>query len=46
MGLTVALVEATALFHEIAEQPVNDENKVTAQLLYGLALRYWSSRAI
>jgi hypothetical protein len=28
------------LFRKIAEQPVNNENRVLGQLLYGLALRY------
>jgi len=34
------LPEATALFREIADQKVNDDNRVMGQLLYGLALRY------
>ena len=34
------LEKATAMFKKIAEQPVNSENRVLGQLLYGLALRY------
>lgn len=38
--LTVELAKATVLFKKIAEQPVNNDNRVLGQLLYGLALRY------
>ena len=38
--LTVELEKATVLFKKIAEQPVNNDNRVLGQLLYGLALRY------
>ena len=34
------LEKATAMFKKIAEQPINDESRVLAQLLYGLSLRY------
>ena len=37
---TGELEKATAMFKKIAEQPINDESRVLAQLLYGLSLRY------
>lgn len=36
------LPKATVLFKKIAEQRVDNDNRVLGQLLYGLALRYIS----
>lgn len=38
--LILELPKATELFRKIAEQPLNNDNRVLGQLLYGLALRY------
>jgi TPR repeat protein len=44
--LTADLEKATALFKNLAEQPVNNDNNVMGQLLYGLALRHgWGCEA-